>query len=111
MVTDDCDIMYHNRIHGTCSNHGSFTELDPMVGYDSASLKYTPLPVPAQLTLQSSSIPGEALGVFSTVFISKGVRMGPYEGRRISKEDVDENSSIAYAWEVIPLVGKVFYHN
>lgn len=100
MVCDDCDLVYHERTRGTCSIHGSFSELDPTVGYDQASLTYTPLPVPAELTLRASLVPGAGLGVFSTVFISKGVRMGPYEGRRIASEEVEEHHNIAYAWEV-----------
>jgi len=83
-VVDDCEVIYHSRVHGS-------------------SQEYTPLPIPAQLTVQSSGIAGDPLGVFSTVVIAKGVRMGPYEGRRIPVEEGDLASNMAYAWEVIHL--------
>ncbi len=92
--------MYHDRISGNCSNHGPFVELDLGAGYDSGSLEYTPLPIPAQFTLHSSGIPGDPFGVFSTVFIGKGVRMGPYDGRRIPVEELGPTNNLSYAWEV-----------
>ena len=101
-------------MRGTCSIHGSFSELGLAVGFDQASLAYTPLPVPAQLSLRPSQIPGAALGVFATVFIGEGVRMGPYEGRRIATEEVEEQHNMAYAWEVrlaMSLVGRLCTEN
>jgi len=70
------------------------------VGFDHASLTYTQVPVPAQVTVKPSSIPGAGLGVFSTTAIKKGVRMGPYEGVMISKTDMGDLYNTAYAWEV-----------
>ena len=109
-VVDDCDVIYHSRVHGSCSNHGPFADLDLMMGYDRSSQEYTPLPIPAQLTVQSSGIPGDSLGVFSTGFITKGVRMGPYEGRRIPVDEGEVASNTAYAWEVISRVYKYTCH-
>ena len=68
--------------------HGPLSELDPTVGDDQASLVYTQLPVPAQLTLRPSVIPGAGVGVFAVSRINKGVRVGPYEGRKVAREDM-----------------------
>lgn len=72
----------------------------PVASYDQASLTYTALPVPAQLTVKPSLIPGAGLGVFATTFISEGVKMGPYEGKRVNMEEVGNFYNTAYAWEV-----------
>ena len=80
--------------------HGPLTELDPTAGYDQASLAHTQLSVPAQLTVKPSLIPGAGLGVFATTLISKGVRVGPYEGKIVDKDDMGDLHNTAYAWEV-----------
>ena len=82
--------------HGECPMHGPLSELDPTAGYDQASLAYTHLPVPAELTVRPSLIPGVGLGVFSTTFISKGVRVGPYKGKMVMRDFYNT----AYAFEV-----------
>ena len=74
--------------------------MEPTTGYDPASLAYTPLPVPAQLTVQPSPIPGAGLGVFATTFISKGVRIGPYKGEIVDKDDVEGLHHTANVGEV-----------
>ena len=61
--------------------------------------------MPVQVTVKPSSIPGAGLGVFSTTTIEKGVRMGPYEGEKISKSDMGDLHNTAYAWEVHTSVG------
>ena len=80
--------------------HGPLSELDPTAGDDQASLVYTQLPVPAQLTVRPSVIPGTGLGVFAVSRINKGVRVGPYEGRKVAREDMGDLYNTAYAWEV-----------
>ena len=64
---------------------------------DQASLTYTQLPVPAELTVKASGIPGAGLGVFSKHLIPRNVKMGPYEGKKVEEEEV---GNMAYAWEV-----------
>ena len=68
--------------------HGPLSELDPTAGYDQASLAYTQLPVPAQLTVKPSPIPGAGLGVFATTLISKSVQIGPHNGKLVDKDDM-----------------------
>ena len=96
LVCDDCNKLYH----GECPVHGPLSELDPTAGHDQASLAYTQLPVPAQLTVRPSLIPGTGLGVFATTFISKGVRLGPYVGETVDKDDVRDLHDISTAEEV-----------
>ena len=96
LVCDDCDKKYH----GDCPVHGPLSELDHAIGYDQASLTYTQLPVPAQLTVRPSGIPGAGLGIFAVSSLKKGIRIGPYEGRKVAQEDVRELHNMAYAWQV-----------
>ena len=74
--------------------------LDPAFGHDKASLKYTSVPVPADLTIQPSKIPGAGLGVFATSIVPRGVRFGPYKGRKVLKSKVDSSTNTSYMWEV-----------
>ena len=72
--------------------------LDPASGHDEASLKYTSVPVPTDLTIQPSKIPRAGLGVFAIV--PRGVRFGPYKGRKVLKSKVDSSTNTSYMWEV-----------
>ena len=96
IVCDDCNTQYH----GDCPVHGPLSELQTGVGYDHASMTYTQVPVPVEVTVKPSLIPGAGLGVFSTTTIKKRVRMGPYEGEKIGKSDMGDLCNTAYAWEV-----------
>ena len=89
-----------NSMHrgGDCPAHSTLMELDPEAGVDQASLAYTQLPVPAELTVKPSGIPGAGLGVFANKFIPRNMKMGPYEGKRV---EMGEVANTAYAWEVI----------
>ena len=80
--------------------HGPLSELDATAGYDQASLAYTQLPVPAQLTVRPSPIPEAGLGVFATTFISKGVRMGPYKDEIADKDDMGDIHNMTNAGKV-----------
>lgn len=82
---------------GDCPAHSTLKELDPKAGVDQASLSHTQLPVPAELTVKPSEIPGAGLGVFATKFIQRNVRLGPFEGKRMDEDEVPNTS---YAWEV-----------
>ena len=95
-VCDYCDSLYH----GHCPVHGPLKELDPTAGFDQASLTYTQLPVPAEVTIRQSVIPGAGLGVFTTRFIPKGVQVGPYEGRKVELVDLGDLENTSYLWEV-----------
>ena len=56
--------------------------------------------MPAELTVKTSSIPNAGLGVFANQFISRGVRMGPYKGKIVLKENMDGVKDTSYMWEV-----------
>ena len=74
--------------------------LDPASGNDEASLQYTKLPVPFELTVKHSKIPDAGLGVFATKSILRGVRFGPYQGEVVSKEDIADGDDTSYMWKV-----------
>ena len=95
-VCDECN----ERHRGECPVHGPLPELDHTVGHDQASLAFTELPVPAQLTVKTSRISGAGLGVFATSFIPKGVNLGQFEGKRVTGADVENVQNTDYAWEV-----------
>ena len=97
---EDCDSLYH----GDCPIHGPLMTLDANSGYDEASRTFTDLPVPAELTVRPSSIPNAGLGVFAKKFILRGVKVGPYEGKHVWKDQVDEGTDTSYMWEVRMLV-------
>ena len=96
LVCDNCNKLYH----GECPVHGPLSELDPTAGFDQASLAHTQLPVPAQFTVKHSPIPGSELGVFATIFISKGVRLGLHKGDTVAMEDMGDYHHTANAGEV-----------
>ena len=86
--------------HGDCPIHGPFKLLDDSAGQDQALLAYTQVPVPCPLTVKPSSIIGAGMGVFTNHYIPKRVRMGPFEGRRVDKQDIGNIQDNTYAWEV-----------
>ena len=63
--------------------------------------------MPAQLTVRPSVIPGAGLGVFAVSLINKGVRVGPYEGRKLARDDMGELNKTACAW----VVSAVYLHH
>ena len=67
-------------------------------------VKMLQLPVPAQLTVKMSSIPGAGLGVFANhEGIARGVKFGPYVGKKVPPSHVDEDTNTSYMWEVCNL--------
>ena len=96
--------------HGECQVHGPLSELDPTAGYDQASLAYTQLPVPAQLTVRPSPIPGAELGVFATTFINNGVRVGPYLAETVDNDDMGDHHNTAKTGEVRSSVSLCLRH-
>ena len=97
LVCKDCEDIHH----GDCPIHGPLLTLDPSSGHDEASLQYTTVFVPAELTIKPSKIPNTGLGVFATQFIPRRFTFGPYEGRRVLKEELTEGEDTSYMWEVL----------
>ena len=56
--------------------------------------------IPEGLEIKKSQIPLAGLGVFSTTTIPAGVRFGPYQGKRVQNEEVNEETDTSYMWEV-----------
>ena len=56
--------------------------------------------IPSQVTVKPSSIPGDGLGVFAQQMIPRGVKVGPYVGRRVPAGEVEEDTDTSYMWEV-----------
>ena len=54
--------------------------------------------LPNGLWVRNSSIPNAGLGVFSTEFIPKGTRFGPYDG--VIESNYDKAHSTGYSWQV-----------
>ena len=97
LVCDNCEEFHH----GDCPVHGPLLTLDLSSGHDEASLQYTSVFVPSELTVKPSKIANAGLGVFATQFIPRGVRFGPFEGRRVLKEELTEGEDTSYMWEVL----------
>ena len=97
LVCEDCDEFYH----GDCPIHGPLLTLDPSSGHDETSLQYTTVFIPSELTVKPSKIPNGGLGVFATQFIPRRVTFGPYEGKRVLKEELTKGEDTSYMWEVL----------
>lgn len=100
VVCEDCEEIYH----GDCPVHGPLVSLDVSGDPDQDSLTYTKIPVPSQLTVRPSGIPAAGLGIFAKSFIPRGIKMGPYVGEKVDKEDVTEDTVTSYMWEVCRFV-------
>ena len=102
-VCEDCNEVYH----GDCTVHGPLGRLDTSTGHDQDSVMYTTVPVPAEATIKTSSIPEAGLGVFAKKLIPRHVRVGPYEGKRLSVEDMEMVGDTSYIWEVSKKISHV----
>ena len=50
--------------------------------------------------MKQSSIAGAGLGVFAMEMIPRGMRFGPYMGRKVPAAHVDDDTDTSYMWEV-----------
>ena len=100
VVCEDCEELHH----GDCPIHGPLGTLDPTSGLDQDSIAFTNVPVPAELTVKTSTIPDAGLGVFAKQFISRSVKVGPYEGKRVFKDEMEYVEDTSYIWEVSGLI-------
>ncbi|XP_022106272.1 PR domain zinc finger protein 12-like isoform X1 [Acanthaster planci] len=65
------------------------------------------MPMPPQVSLCPSSLPGSAIGVFSTDWIKEGTEMGPYTGRIVRPHEVPTDRDNQFMWEVFDDQGRV----
>ena len=56
--------------------------------------------VPAEVSVRRSAIPDAGLGVVARQFIPRGVKVGPYEGRRVGSREMEDENDTSYMWEV-----------
>lgn len=68
--------------------------------HEEATVQYTAMPLPRGLTLKPSSHGANGVGIFAIEDIPKGVRFGPYKGRRLYQKDLKEGMETSYMWEV-----------
>ena len=69
-------------------------------GQDEDSLVFTSVPVPSELTVKQSSIPGAGLGVFAKTLLHQEIWFGPYKGRTILRDAIRSDADTSYMWEV-----------
>ena len=62
---------------------------------------HTSLPLPPEIKIKESVIPGAGMGAFSHSFIPKGTRIGPYTGEIINLDEVDGETDTSYMWEIV----------
>ena len=55
--------------------------------------------MPTQLRIDTSTIPGQNLGVFSSAWIKQGTKMGPFTGRLVTTDEQLKHDS-KFVWEV-----------
>ena len=63
--------------------------------------------IPSQVTVKPSSRPGAGLGVFAQQMIPRGVKVGPYVGRKVPVGEVEEDTDTSYMWEVYIILYRI----
>ena len=97
LVCEECQDLHY----GDCPEHGPLQIIDDRTEKGNSNLSSAVASLPAVLKIDQSSIPGAGLGVFSTSEIPKGVRFGPYKGKRIGWEHITDETNTSYMWEVL----------
>ena len=62
---------------------------------------HTSLPLPPEIKIKESVIPGAGMGAFSRTFIPKGTRIGPYTGEILNFDEIDGETDTSYMWEIV----------
>ena len=96
LVCEECQDLHY----GDCPVHGPLQIIADRNTTENSNLSPAVSSLPVVLKIKSSSIPGAGLGVFSTTDISKGVRFGPYKGKKIGWENITDETNTCYMWEV-----------
>ena len=98
-VCEECQDLHY----GDCPVHGPLQIIEDRHEGERdiyASLTAAVASLPIVLTIRKSSIPGAGLGVFSNSQIPKGVRFGPYKGKKTGWEHITKETNTTYMWEV-----------
>uniref|UniRef100_A0A8C5ABS2 Uncharacterized protein n=1 Tax=Gadus morhua TaxID=8049 RepID=A0A8C5ABS2_GADMO len=99
-----------NHHHNNSNNNGSSENEDdfttPKEGSPYAAPVYIPddVPIPGDLELRESSVPGAGLGVWAKAHVAAGERFGPYS---TNPEAAGKDGS--FGWEVGNVSGLVVY--
>ncbi|XP_060070829.1 PR domain zinc finger protein 12-like [Ylistrum balloti] len=67
------------------------------------------LPLPHQVVIARSTLPGAGLGVFATSKIKPGTEMGPFVGTILHHRDLNSSMDNSKTWEVFDKDGRVLY--
>ena len=109
-VVDDDEDGIVNHHHNNSNNNGSSENEDdfttPKEGSPYAAPVYIPddVPIPGDLELRESSVPGAGLGVWAKAHVAAGERFGPYS---TNPEAAGKDGS--FGWEVGNVSGLVVY--
>ncbi|XP_057293100.1 PR domain zinc finger protein 12-like [Hydractinia symbiolongicarpus] len=63
--------------------------------------------LPNQLRIEPSSIPCQPLGVFTSAWVKKGTKMGPYTGKLFTPDVRNRFEDSSYMWEIFDRNGEV----
>ena len=96
LVCEECQDLHY----GDCPVHGPLQIIVDKTTEGNSNLSYAVASLPSILKISQSSIPGAGLGVFSASEIPKGVRFGPYKGKKIRWEHISDETNTSYMWEV-----------
>ena len=80
--------------------HGPLQTLVDKTMEENSNFSSAVASLPPVLKISQSSIPGAGFGVFSESEIPKGVRFGPYKGKKIGWEHISDETNTSYMWEV-----------
>lgn len=97
LVCEECQDLHY----GDCPVHGPLQIIDDRTEKENSNLSSAVASLPSLLKISQSSIPEAGLGVFSTSEIPKGVRFGPYKGKKIGWEHITDETNTSYMWEVV----------
>ena len=95
-VCEECQDLHY----GDCPVHGPLQVIEDRYEVENANMTAAVASLPPILTISQSSIPGAGLGVFSNSQIQKGVRFGPYKGKKTGWEHITNETNTSYMWEV-----------
>ncbi|XP_078361042.1 histone-lysine N-methyltransferase PRDM9-like [Oculina patagonica] len=87
--------------YGDCPVHGPLQIIEDRTQEGNSNLSSAVASLPTVLERSNSSIPGAGLGVFSTAEIPKGVRFGPYKGKKIGWQHITDKTNTSYMWEIV----------